>query len=1260
MRSRYRSGLKSLVAFALFLFTLIVSTQLSAQQASSVLPGAKPTAMRQGGLEVATVGSLPAPTDFELMATSRLPQPLVPVNGKTTQKENRELVAALTSFYSHKDSSDVNSLTQYVASHPNSPWKVSLLANLGAIYFNSGYPSKALAAFGQAWELGKNATDEKSRMLVDYALGEYALMNGRLGRFQELDALFKQTKGRKLVGPGTVLLKGAREGRSVMQRHPGIAFRCGPFAVETLARVFKTKLGKQLPESERLMSTEQGTSLAQLAKYAPKLGLQVKMVKRSPGAPIILPAVMHWKVGHFSALTQQSSDKYLSEDPTFRQNIWLDAKAIDSETTGYALVPSDVHLPKGWQEISRQEAHQVWGKGYVYGSDPTNTGPGCPKVPCNQGQGGMASYSFQPQLVSLNIEDTPLQYTPGYGPAMAFTIDYNQHEYGQPTAFTYANLGPKWTHNWTAYVADQPGNPSASVVVYYRSGGSEQYSQDTSVTTGWQSLPSQRTSAVLKRSGNQYELDYPDGSKEIYTQTNGGTTTARNIFLSQVVNSYGNGATLNYGQGTYLLRLVSVTDATGAGSLSFSYRSDDPFKIASVTAKATASDPGRTAKFNYATDSSGVLRLTASTDPVGLVSSFASTGDFINALTTPYGTTTFTTGNLSSTSGYSASGFDYYLQAQDPLGQKERVEFREDISGLAYQDAKLASIISTSTPAPSGMATTTSYRNYRNSFYWNKNQMSQFTGTSVNGTIQAAPSDLDLAQWYHWLHGFSYADVGQGGSYVSSSIPEEIKAPLEGWVSYYYGQGNPLILYPNNLARLMEVGRVLDDGSSQVSHLRYNQNGKITCYQDPAGRITVNTYTPDGVDVTGVYQAKAAGQSCDSLNGTNQTLLASYTYFPQADPLFGKHLVQTATDAAGNTTAYAYDRYGRVTQVTDALGEVTAFTYDSATGKLASIQKANSTLASLTYDSTGRVQKTTDASNYTVSFGYDNLNRLISKTYPDGSSQQLKYTALDVSLFAERDHSVTRYNYDANRQLISETDANNHKTRYVWGPDDTLESIVDPRGSTTSWTYDLQSRPILKTYPDRSTETYGYETNTSRQQMFKDPKGQVTTYLYTLDNSLSQIAYADSTQVNFAYDPAFARRVSMVDSTGTMTYAYDSAQRLASVDGPLTGNIDQVTYTYDALNRVASSSVAGATQESTIYDALSRISSETTSLGQFTYTYDGASPRLTTVSYPNGQKTSLSYYGANTDFLPQTLQNLTAKVQICLAGASLAMMVSAT
>src|SRR2546422_2392076 len=56
---------------------------------------------------------------------------------------------------------------------------------------------------------------------------------------------------------------------------------------------------------------------------------------------------------------------------------------------------------------------------------------------------GMARYSVHSMLVSLNIQDTPLSYSPPRGHAIDFTVTYNQKESQQPATFNYSNLGPK-------------------------------------------------------------------------------------------------------------------------------------------------------------------------------------------------------------------------------------------------------------------------------------------------------------------------------------------------------------------------------------------------------------------------------------------------------------------------------------------------------------------------------------------------------------------------------------------------------------------------------------------------------------------------------------------------------------------------------------------------------------------------------------------------------------------------------------------------
>lgn len=87
----------------------------------------------------------------------------------------------------------------------------------------------------------------------------------------------------------------------------------------------------------------------------------------------------------------------------------------------------------------------------------------------------MAQFSVHALLVSLNIIDRPLRYTPPVGPAVDFIVTYNQKDTQQPATFGYSNLGPKWTFNWLSYVTDDPNSQAPQTSVYVPGGGEEAY-----------------------------------------------------------------------------------------------------------------------------------------------------------------------------------------------------------------------------------------------------------------------------------------------------------------------------------------------------------------------------------------------------------------------------------------------------------------------------------------------------------------------------------------------------------------------------------------------------------------------------------------------------------------------------------------------------------------------------------------------------------------------------------------------------------------
>ena len=201
----------------------------------------------------------------------------------------------------------------------------------------------------------------------------------------------------------------------------------------------------------------------------------------------------------------------------------------------------------------------------------------------------MALYSVHSMLVSLNIEDRPLRYSPAFGPPIDFTVTYNQKESQQPATFAYSNLGPKWTFNWHSYVSDDPNVQLPLTGVYVPGGGAEVFAFDSGSQTF---VPDAQSHATLVKTGAaSYERRLPDGSKQIFGLSDGAASYPRRIFMTQVVDLAGNSVTIGY-DGSF--RVTTITDALGqVTNLSYELVGD-PLKITRVT------DPfGRFATFEY-------------------------------------------------------------------------------------------------------------------------------------------------------------------------------------------------------------------------------------------------------------------------------------------------------------------------------------------------------------------------------------------------------------------------------------------------------------------------------------------------------------------------------------------------------------------------------------------------------------------------------------------------------------------------------------
>ncbi|HLH56401.1 MAG TPA: hypothetical protein VKY92_22630, partial [Verrucomicrobiae bacterium] len=1193
------------------------------------------------------------PTPQEIFRSHVFPEPLVPVGGEPTAVETTDLAAALLGYAHRGGPDDFSSLTGFLEQHPQSSWNAALLTDLGLEYYNTAHYSLAIDTWSNACALAGKARDAKAVALVQRAFGELLRMDSRLGRMDEVQRLLNSTGIHAPGGQADQWVVDAREALWDMKNRPQIAFRCGPLALRSI-RIALGLSGSSDVEIFKSASTQKGCSLPQVAELSRKIGLNYQMAFRNSG-DFVMPSVVHWKVGHYAALVRKVGELYELNDPTFGNKTWATRQALEAETSGYFLVAAGV-LPVGWRAVNEAEGATIWGKGMSAGNDPQHIAENDLAtrgfIPCGQtanrglnlvraGVGvagiGMAVANVHFMDVNLHLSDNPVGYTPPVGPEVGFAIDYNLRDVFQPANFNYGNLGPQWTSDWFTYLTDNPNNLVADVNLYVGGGGQRTY---TGFDTNTQSYAFQQYdwNLLTRISTNpiSYQLLYGDGSKMIFSQSDDSISSSRNIFLTQVIDPQGNALTFSYNGN---LCLVSVRDAIGqATSLIYGLAATnvpqggvvgaDAFKLTSVT------DPfGRTATFTYephvvativtytnqtpiATNYEYAWGLGSDTDVIGITSQFgylpvltsATTNytptnyvvtstyiNLVNSLTTPYGTNFFIGAD---------NGDTRILDIVYPDATRERVEYFQAYvynTNLVQSDPALS--------VPTGMTTVNNYLLERDVYYWDRNASALALG------------DRSKARQYHFCHTESGA--------LTSGCLESMKPPLEGRIWFDYAGQNGSANIIGSATVPLHVGRVLDDGSTQLFTFGYNPFGNVTNAVDPVGRSMTYLYDTNGMDLLEMRQTRP---------GKNE-LLAKLTYNAQHRPL-------TYTGPSGQTTTYTYNARGQMLTATGPLNHTTTLAYDP-NGYLLSVigpLPGTNDVSTRTYDAFGRIRTLTDVSGYVVILDYDNLNRVTRVTYPDATFDQYSYNFLDCVAYQDRAGRLSSFAYDNLRQLRSMTDPLGRTTYFDWCRCGALQSITDPMGRSTSWITDVEGRRTAKQYNDGSQETYVYENTTSRLRQITDERQQTTVYAYNADNSLSSVSFGNASVitpgVSLTYDPNYRRIASATDGVGTRNYSYNpisspptlGAGRLAAITGPLPNQT--VSYTYDNLGRAVQETVDGVVSTRAI-DPVGRISGITNELGAFTFGYDGGSGRLLSETLPNGQTTSIGYGNNLQDFVFQ-------------------------
>jgi RHS repeat-associated protein len=1151
-----------------------------------------------------------AQSSMQQQRFSTFSEPLVPI-GPANEIDDQELDSALTAYSkkSKVDIDQVDDLELYLKKHPQSRWTASLQFNLGMLYHQSGHFSLSLASLRDAWKLSQSASDPQGRALADRCLGELAISEAYLGHYENLEPLLEQARQRKVSGPATELLSCAATGLANMQKHPERSFMCGPKALSRICHITRQNSKKQLEVLSKAKSTKRGTSLSQVFQISKDLGINYQMAYRSPGAAVLGPAVVHWKVGHFAALNPLPDGRYEvvdCTDGTYGKGIRLKKSTLDTEASGYFLVPSGP-LPSGWRSVDSKEGEDVWGRG-----DPGQrrqegaTGPGDATANsggCAGGSGGaagagvgagvgtgipMATWDVHLMAVSLKLSDTPVGRSPGAF-TVPFQLTYCQREIAQPSNFNYTNFGPKWTCNWVSFVNDDISSTGGASI--YEAGGGLEFCQFDSGSS--QSRIGRQSKAFLtKISGGgspRFERTFADGSRQIFAQAQGSR-----YFLTRVEDEHGNATVINYDS---QMRITSVLDPVGR-SMSFSYEGQDPLKVTKVT------DPfGRSAQLTYSADG----HLASIQDILGIVSSFEyGSNDFVKKLTTPYGVTSFDYADYATNPGLSPE--QRILTISDPAGRSWRAESVDRAPGVPYTENLVPQGVTEYWP---------NYMNYRNTYFW---QPQQLTG-SLDYTKSTA---------YHFVHHMD--DPNSQTGFSQGRTLESVKRPLQNRVWYTHEidpdnanrtNGLFLVLPPTWEGRTdlpTSVAQVLSDGSTQVTRTAYNSKANSTSYTDALGRVFTYTYAANEIDLLSIS------------TGGKTLFAAAYD---------NNHNITSLTDASGSTTSYTYNSRGQMLTSINIFNETTTYNY-SDNGNLLSISEPLGKTTTFAYDSAERLASATDSEGYTVTANYDQADRPVSVTYPDGTNETINYNLLDTASTVDRLGRKTSMIYDSVRRLTQVTDPKDGIVGLDYGTEESPTTITDQGGRQTQFAYDLQQRLISKQYAGGATQSITYQSCCGRLRRVTDALGHTKTFDYYLDNTLKSITYSGSTPaVNFTNDPFLPRPLTMTDGQGTTSYNYvpvgsPGANGLQSVTGPLG---DQASFQYDAASRMTGRTVNGSA-ESQVFDPLWRTTSTTNPLDTFNMTYLGKTGQVTGVTSASGPTSQFTYQPNTNDRRLAQIKNL--------------------
>lgn len=1055
------------------------------------------------------------PSDLELSAAHLFEEPLTPMSDTASPGENLELAKAVASFKAANDLENVSALTSFIQRFPKSRWTPSLQLNLGLLRFESGYLSQALQLWTSAWEASKGEKGQYQKAIADRCIAEILQLNAKVGRMQEIERILSEIKNRPFKGSIEQKVRGSSDALVQMRGQPQKAFKCGPLGILSIlgAKSGKDTFNKIIDDYP---STKEGTSLQQNKELAESVGLKMQIAKRAPGAQVIVPSLMHWKLGHFAAVTQKLGDRYVIKDPTFgfEATFRVSQKVFDSETDGYALIPAGP-LPSGWTAVTKEEGAKIFGKGVPWQFPDNMGGPSCwsfvRKKPSNPPgcDKGMMQFDVSETTADLLLFDTPLSYSCPIGGTVGFKVNYQYLQANQPSVYSFTNFGPNWSFSHLSYLTL---DVSSTATIRLPEGYSEVY-----VLSGGVYKRDRLSQALLvNMGGGVYQRQLPDGSIQEYSLSDGATPAK--IFMTKIIDPQANQTLIQFDSD---FRITTITDPIGETStlsyVSNTFGNSGFYKVSQI------SDPfSRTCAFGYDSTNTNLL---STTDVIGLQSKmFYDTGNtFINALQSPYGTT----------------AFQQYTPG--PWASPTR--------GLKFQYPDGSSYV---------IETWIGHEPYDSTFVWDREAMERYPNDPTN-------HDFTHCHKLAWLW-------GPVDGYLWPII-DYVKPPLENRTEYSYvdegtSSGGRGTIGTNTTNKPIKLSQ------TAATPIKAVIGGSKT-----TGDVLTLTFTD--ASLTGGSQAVAyTVQSADTLSTITNALAAAVNANANLQKLgvtaaaTGTNMVMVSQSA--NLTAYSKSLSGGATET---ISLATAFPQTAQLTMTGTATAGNYVILGINVNG--------------VSPGYVQYNVQSGDTLTSVATG-LKNLINGSSLFTNQGVSATSFGPSIFLTTSTTPDSITYGMLVSGAPAMSIDYQVSSGAITSVYQYNSLGHRTLSVDPNGRVFSYTYAGNaidlTQVTEIQNNDSFMLGNWTYNGIHRPTQCIDGSARTWTYTYNGA-GQITSMTDpnsNTTSMTYTGTSSAFLTQINGPLSGNQDIKTFSYDGFNRLDTTTDSEGYQLSFDYDSADR------------------------------------------------------------------------